>query len=340
MFLEQELAYFNNTLNTINNIVIVSHRNPDGDAIGSSLALKHFLEQLNQNVSVLIPNELPDFLHWMPNSKDIIIVENNTEIAQELINNATLIFTLDFNALHRTGDITESLLKSATATFVMIDHHIEPQDYAKYIFSDVNYASTAEMVYDFIEALNKKELINKDIATCLYTGIVTDTGSFKYPSTTAKTHLRTAFLLSKNIETTEIHQNLFDNFSYNRMKLLGKALQNLKFLPKYNTAYITLRTEELEKYWHKKGDTEGIVNYGLNIKGVNFAAIFIENKEEKIIKISFRSQGNFDVNVFARKHFNGGGHKNAAGGKSFLSLEETVNKFINTLAQDKNYENN
>ena len=229
----------------------------------------------------------------------------------------------------------EKVLETLTATSIMIDHHQFPDGYANYTFSDTSYGSTCQMIYDFIYQLGYENHINKTVATCLYTGIVTDSGSFRFTKTTSKTHQCVADLIDKGINNSEIHNLLFDNSSYNRLLLLGKALQNLKILDEYKTSYITLSQEELDAFGHQKGDTEGIVNYGLSINGIDFTAIFIENKEEGIIKISFRSQGDFDVNQFARKHFNGGGHINAAGGKSFASLDETVQEFIAILATEK-----
>ena len=218
---------------------------------------------------------------------------------------------------------------------VLIDHHELPDDYAKYLFSNTNYGSTCEMIYDFINALDYNNLINKEVATCIYTGILTDSGGFRFPKTTPATHRCVAQLIERGVNNSEVYNLLYDNATYNRLQLLGKALQNLKLLPEFNASYITLSQNELNEFNYQKGDTEGIVNYGLTIKDVFVTAIFIENKDEGIIKISFRSQGDYDVNQFARKYFNGGGHINAAGGKSFSNLEETVNQFIANLAKEK-----
>ena len=323
---EQEFQAINALLAAPQKIVIIPHRSPDGDAMGSTLALSHFLTKLGQQPVVIAPNEFPEFLAWLPGSENVLIYEKDKESVSEVINAATLIFTLDFNALHRTGDMEHVLAKSA-ATFIMIDHHQRPDDYATYMFSDTAYGSTCEMVYNFISGLGQKMLIDTQIATCIYTGIVTDSGSFRFPSTTSTTHRIVADLIDIGIQNGRIHNELFDNNSYESLQLLGRALQNLKVKPEHKTSYITLSQAELDSFNYVKGDTEGIVNYGLSIKGIVFTAIFIEHKEDNIIKISFRSQGNFDVNSFAREHFSGGGHINAAGGKSYLSLEETVRKF-------------
>ncbi len=229
----------------------------------------------------------------------------------------------------------EHTLTKSTADFIMIDHHQRPDNYAKFMYSNTAYGSTCEMLYNFITQLGHHELIDKTIASCLYTGIVTDSGSFRFPSTTSNTHRVVADLIDKGIENGNIHNLLFDNNSYESLLLLGQALQNMKILPEYKTSYITLSQSELDRYKYVKGDTEGIVNYGLSIKGIIFAAIFIENNDENIVKISFRSQGDFDVNAFAREYFNGGGHINAAGGRSYESLEETVSKFEDIIRRIK-----
>ncbi|HEU4789361.1 MAG TPA: DHH family phosphoesterase, partial [Flavobacterium sp.] len=219
------------------------------------------------------------------------------------------------------------VLEKLTSPFIMIDHHQLPDNYATYTYSDVAFGSTCEMVYNFISFLDKKQDLDKTIATCIYTGILTDSGSFRFPKTTGTTHRIIAELIDLGVENTLIPTLLFDNSSYNRLQLLGRALQNMKVMMDHKTSYTSLTQEELNSFNYVKGDTEGIVNYGLSIKGIVFTAIFIENKEEGIIKISFRSQGNFDVNQFARDHFQGGGHSNAAGGKSEVSMEETLHKF-------------
>lgn len=315
-------------------IVIVPHRSPDGDAMGSTLALYHFLKKFGHDSIIISPNEFPDFLAWMPDSQKVMIYEKDKENTTKILNQAELIFTLDFNALHRTGEM-ENVLKTLKVPFVMIDHHQSPDDYAQFTYSDTKFGSTCEMIYNFIVDLGKKDFLDKTIATCIYTGILTDSGSFRFPKTTGTTHRIIADLIDLGAENTNIPNLLFDNHSYNRLQLLGKALQNMKIFPEYKTTYSSLSQEELDTYNYVKGDTEGMVNYGLTIKGIHLTAIFIENKDEGIIKISFRSQGDFDVNLFAREHFKGGGHCNAAGGKSSLSLKETIEKFENLLPQIK-----
>jgi phosphoesterase RecJ-like protein len=316
-------------------IVIIPHRNPDGDAMGSTLGLCHFLQYKGHEATVITPNEFPDFLAWLPASNTVRVFERETETATRLLKDADLVFTLDFNVLSRTGDAMEAVLKQLTVPFVMIDHHQKPDDYAAVTFSDTSYGSTCEMVYHFIQGLGEGQLLDKTIATCLYTGIVTDSGSFRYPSTTGTTHRIAAQFIDLGIDNSNIHSLLFDNHSHSRIQILARALHNMKVLPVYKTSYSTLSQEELNSFGHNKGDTEGIVNYGLSMKDIVFTAFFTENKDEGIIKISFRSKGSFDVNQYAREHFSGGGHINAAGGKSTESLEATIQKFIATLATTK-----
>ncbi|NVJ88181.1 MAG: bifunctional oligoribonuclease/PAP phosphatase NrnA [Flavobacteriaceae bacterium] len=314
------------------NIVIVGHRNPDGDAMGSTLALKFYLEKKGHKAQVVVPNQYPEFLHWLPGSETTYRFDwQNTQV-QKAIKKSDIIFLLDFNALHRVGQDMQNTLEDYKNDFAMIDHHQEP-DEVTYMYSDTSISSTCQMVYHFIEMNNDLDLIDKNIATCLYTGIMTDTGSFRFRSTTSTTHRIIADLIDKGAENDRIHGNVYDSNSYNRLLLLGQALSNLHMLPQFKTAYITLTNEEMKKFDFQKGDTEGVVNYALSLKGIIFAAIFIEDAEQDIIKISFRSKGTFSVNTFARNYFDGGGHTNAAGGKSLLTMQETINKFTSLLPE-------
>jgi phosphoesterase RecJ-like protein len=332
--IEQAILEITAELSKAKNIVIIPHKGPDGDAMGSTLGLMHFLRDKGHKVNVISPNEYPKFLKWLPGNEEVVIYEKNKPRAEELIEEAEIVFALDFNHLSRVGDMQE-ILTASDAVFIMIDHHREPSDFANYTYSDAEMSSTCEMVYHFIDKLRAVEKISPEIATCLYTGIMTDTGSFRFSATSAQTHRVVADLIDKGAVHDQIHNNIFDTFNENRLQLLGTALQNLKVKPEYKTAYISLSQEELDKNNFQKGDTEGFVNYGLSIEGVVFAVIFIENKQEEIIKISFRSKGDFNVNEFARAHFEGGGHNNAAGGKSTLSLENTVVKFNSILPEYK-----
>jgi len=316
-------------------IIIVPHQSPDGDAIGSSLAFYNYLKKLKHDVVVIAPNEYPKFLKWLPGTNYVEIFENDTIAANQKINDADVIFLLDFNALHRTGGLMEQSLRKSAAITIMIDHHQQPDDFANYLYSDTSICSTCQMVYHFFEKLEVLSLIDKEIATCLYTGIMTDTGSFRFPSTTSETHRIIANLMDKGANNAVIYNNVNDNNTYSRMQLLGKSLSNLKVLAEYRVAFIKLSASELEEFNFQKGDTEGFVNYGLSIENIVFAVIFIEDIEQNIIKMSFRSKGKFSVNQFARNYFNGGGHINAAGGRSELSLNDTIKKFLEIIPQYK-----
>ena len=330
----QDIQDIKQLLSTPKKIVIVPHKNPDGDAMGSSLGLFHYLKKLNHEVQIIAPNDYPSFLKWLPGDSSVITHESSVKESSELIENADIIFTLDFNALHRTGNM-EAILATSRAIKIMIDHHQQPDDYAKYMYSDVTMCSTCQMVYHFLEMLGAVSHIDLDIATALYTGIMTDTGSFRFRSTTSTTHRVIADLIDKGADNTQIHNNIYDANSYARLQLLGCALSNLKVVPELQTAYISLSQKELNKFDFKKGDTEGFVNYGLSLEGIKFAVIFIEHQQESIIKISLRSKDDFNVNEFAREHFSGGGHTNASGGRSELSLKKTIEKFIAILPSYK-----
>tara|TARA_B100000768_G_scaffold163234_1_gene164298 strand:+ start:1204 stop:2220 length:1017 start_codon:yes stop_codon:yes gene_type:complete len=321
-------------LSTPKKIVIVPHKNPDGDAIGSSLGLYHFLKKTGHTANVIAPNDYPEFLKWIPGNEKVLIHDMDNVFSEDLISSADLIFTLDFNALHRCGQMGNPIANSK-AIKIMIDHHQQPDSYADYVYSDVTMSSTCQMIYHFIEKMEGIDQIDIEIGEALYTGIMTDTASFRFPLTTSTTHKVIAYLIDIGVDKSKIHNAVYDTNSFGRLQLLGCAMNNLRFLENHSTAFICLTNKELDLHGFKKGDTEGLVNYGLSLKGVKLAAIFIENKQESIIKISFRSKDDFDVNKFARNHFNGGGHKNASGGRSELNLEDTVTKFTNILT---NYE--
>lgn len=329
---KEAILAIQNALATPKNVAIIPHRSPDGDAMGSTLALYHFLKKINHNPVVISPNEIPNYLAWLPAADRVLIYENDKELCGEKILQADLVFTLDFNALHRTGEMEQVLCK-VSKPIIMVDHHQKPDSYATITYSDTAFGSTCEMIFNLITFLDKKEQLDKTIATCIYCGITTDSGSFRFPSTTSKTHKIVAELLDLGIDNSEIHNLLYDNNSAGRLQLIGRALQNIKIFPQYKSSYITISQQELDTFGYEKGDTEGIVNYGLTIKGINFTAIFIEHSDENIIKISFRSQGTFDVNAFAREHFSGGGHINAAGGKSYDNLQATTNKFEKLISK-------
>ena len=309
-----------------NNIVIVTHWSPDGDAMGSSLGLYNYLLKQKKKVTVIVPNEYPEFLKWMPGDNKVLNHQSEPNKVEEIVNKADAIFTLDFNSYKRIEKLGE-VVATSKAVKALIDHHQQPDKFAKVVYHDVKACSTCEMVYNLIVGLGHKKLIDKKIAACLYTGIMTDTGSFRFPSVSANTHLVIADLMKSGAVPHQIHEAIYDTYAYNRLKLIGYSiLQKLMVLQGKNIAYMSLSEEELKQFEYQKGDTEGLVNYPLTMKGIKFSAFFTEMDGK--VKISFRSKGKFDVNQFARTHFNGGGHINAAGGKSDLSLNDTISKFL------------
>jgi phosphoesterase RecJ-like protein len=321
---------FIDLLNSPKNIVITTHYKPDADALGSSLALAIYLKIKGHQVRIITPSDYPAFLNWFPSRELVIEYSDDTAIEiTNIINQTDIIFCLDFSSLSRINDICD-LIKSSTATKVIIDHHLNPESFAEYKFWNSNASATAELIYDFIILLGDKHLINKEIAECIYAGIMTDTGSFRYPSTTKKVHHIIADLIEIGADNSKIHRLIYDNSSEKRLRFIGYALsEKMEVIHKYKTAFFYITEKELLQFDSKTGDTEGLVNYGLSIDGIILAAAIIER--EDAVKISFRSLGDFPANEFAALHFEGGGHKNAAGGKSNLSLIETVEKFKNLL---------
>jgi phosphoesterase RecJ-like protein len=316
------------------NVVITTHQKPDGDAMGSSLGLFHFLKQLGHSVTVISPTNWADFLDWMPSTKLVLDYERQTEEANELIDKADWIFCLDFNTLSRTKRMEEKLA-NAPGIRILIDHHQEPQiEKFAYGVSSTNKSSTCEMVYDLIMDSGNEAFINESVAECLYSGVMTDTGSFRFPSTSASVHRMVATLKDKGLQHSRVHEALFDNYLENRFRFIGHILLNrMEIFYEYNTALIAVNQQDLIKYDIITGDTEGLVNYPLSIKGIKLAAIVIDRGEER--KCSFRSKGSFDVNTFARKYFNGGGHFNAAGGQSKEPLDAVVAKFKEAMTENK-----
>ena len=314
--------------------VITAHQKPDGDAMGSSLALYHFLIQLGHEVHVISPTNWAQFLDWMPGTDKVMDFEHNKSKASEIIHQADYIFCLDFNILHRTKHM-EPVIKDSKAVKILIDHHQQPDTpNFHYGISDVSKSSTCEMIYDFIVQSGHSNLINIDIATCLYTGLMTDTGSFRFPSTTASVHKIVAHLKELGLQHAKIHENIYDQGSEGRLKFMGNAFLNrMQVFPELNTAIMAIPKTDIYRFDLKTGDTEGLVNYLLSIRGIRLAAIVIDREEER--KWSFRSKGSFDVNIFARTHFEGGGHANAAGGRSSKSVDETAEDFKNIIQEYK-----
>lgn len=334
MFNIHELSEIKKILNPQNKIVIITHYNPDGDAIGSSLGLKHYLNAKGVDAEVVVPNDFPKFLKWMPDSKKITIADYKQKKASDLIKNADIIFILDFNTPSRSGNFVSSLIEKSKGKKILIDHHQQPDTF-DFVYSDTTIPATCQMIYHFIEAMEETHFINENTAKCLYTGIMTDTGGFRYRSTSATTHRITANLIEKGAEPSEISSNTWDTNSISRIHLLSLILSRLEVINDGKTAILYLKRDELKKYGFEKGDTEGFVNYGLSILGVEVSAFFIEDLYEEFIKISFRSKKNIDVNNFSRKYFNGGGHINASGGKSLDDMETTISKFKNLASELK-----
>ena len=315
-------------------VVVTSHHNPDGDAIGAVLAMALILRKMGKKAVAVIPNDYPTFLKWMPASDNIIIFRQNGDNASKIISNADLIFCLDYTGLDRTADLEESLRK-AKAKKILIDHHLEPVlSEFDYYFSVIQISSTSELLYRFLVGCSYLDHMDRDIATCLFVGIMTDTGSFSFSCNYEETFQIAATLVGTGINPEKIHRLVYDTYSENRLRLLGYCLSNkLTILPELSTAYIALSMDELERFHHQVGDTEGVVNYALSIDNIKIAILLTEKKDR--IRLSFRSKGDFSVNSIARDYFQGGGHKNAAGGDSSVSLDDTIVKLKEVLGQYK-----
>ena len=328
----QSIQLFYPELNTPKKIAITTHQKPDGDAMGSSLGLYHLLIQLGHTVTVISPTNWASFLKWMPAANKVVDFELSKDIAIKYLQEADVLFCLDFNVLHRTKNM-EPVLNDLTCTKVLIDHHEQPQvEYFTYGISSTAKSSTCEMVFDFIVNSGHDAKINTEIAQSLYTGVMTDTGSFRFPGTTANVHRMVARLKETGFNHTVIHDNIYDNFLENRLRFIGHALLNrMEVLYDCNTAIMVIPKNDLLRFHIKTGDTEGLVNYLLTIEGMKLGAIVIDRDEER--KWSFRSKGGFDVNTFAREHFEGGGHFNASGGRSDDTIDQTVWKFKKVIKQ-------
>jgi phosphoesterase RecJ-like protein len=315
-------------------VVITTHQKPDADAMGSSLALGHYLRKKGHEVSVISPTNWAGFVDWMPGTALVINYDQHQQKSKQLLTQADLLFCLDFNIFHRTKSMTE-VLYSLSCKKVLIDHHQEP-DVASFTFgvSDTSKSSTCEMIYDFIVGANDADLIDQDIAECIYAGVVGDTGSFRFASAHAGVHAMVADLKRRGLDHGKIHEGLYDNFLENRLRFIGHVLLHcMEIFYEHNTALIAIPKSDLVKFNIRTGDTEGLVNYPQSIQGIRFAALVIDRDEER--KWSFRSKGQFDCNTFARTYFEGGGHYNAAGGRSSQSLEETVATFKTVLAKQE-----
>lgn len=326
MFTISEISRLRQLLNQKLRIVITSHSNPDGDAIGSSLAMYHYLTKLGNSVNMIIPNKFPHYYNWLPDSEKIVIYEKQSKLAQQLLREADLIFCVDFNAISRLGAVSDIVLKTS-AKRILIDHHIDPEinDF-DYCYSTVETSSTGELIYEFITALGDENLIDKNTAEAIYTCIVTDTGSFSFSNNRTETYLVVSKLISLGVDAEKIHKLIYDTYSENRLRLLGYAISNRMVVwEELHTAIIYLTKSDLKEYNYEVGDTEGLVNYPLSMKKINMSVLITEKENQ--LRLSFRSKGDFSVNELAREHFKGGGHRNAAGGKT----TETINQLIDRL---------
>ena len=313
-------------LSTPKKIIIIPHKTPDADALGSSLGLRGYLMKKGHQVQVVSPTDYPKFLNWMEGNETVIIYKSeNQKECKKMINDSDIIFCLDFNNLARIDDLGNIVQKSPAKKF-LIDHHLDPKCFADFAFVSTAASATAELIYEFIVKIGDRDRIDKSIAESLYAGIMTDTGQFKHNNTNQNVHFVTANLMELGADTSKVASLIYDTNSYDRLKFLGFALsQRLKYLPELHTAFIAINADDLKKFHSQTGDTEGLVNYALSLDGVVLGVLISERSGE--IRLSMRSKGDFSVNDFARKHFNGGGHKNAAGGTSDSNFEETVQKF-------------
>ena len=337
MFTASELLEINQLLVPENKIVIITHYNPDGDAIGSALGLRHYLAARGLEAEVVVPNDFPKFLKWMPDAKKVTVAEYKRKKAWDLFNEADVLFILDFNAAHRSGNLVSQMIEKSPAKKILIDHHQMPDQF-DYVYSDTNVPATCQMVYHFIEANHHQDLVNLSIAECLYTGIMTDTGGFRFRSTSSSTHRIIADLIDKGADPSIISSNTWDTNTVSRLQLLALVLGRIEVVENGKVAILYLTREELKMYGFEKGDTEGFVNYGLSIGGTEVSVFFMEDLFEDFIKISFRSKGDVDMNQFSRKYFNGGGHINASGGKYVKSMEDTINDFKAVVGELLNQE--
>ena len=326
-----QIEKLNELLSSKKRISITTHTNPDGDAIGSSFALYHFLIKLNHEVKVITPNRHPDFLDWVPGIKNLEIYDEYPDKCKKILSDSDLLFTLDFNDLKRASNLS-CAIDEFNGKIVMIDHHQNPDGYSDIEISEPDITSTSEMIYKFIELSDKIHVIDKNIATCIYLGMMTDTGSFQYRGVNDSTHKIISSLLSFGIDNNKIYNSVYNSNEISKLKLLSIALKNLELIVEKKTAIMFLNQDDLIKNNYRKGDSEGIVNYGLSLKGIHFSVIFIEDENEKNkFKISFRSKEDFPCNEFAFKFFNGGGHLNAAGGLYKGNLNSAIEYFKKSL---------
>jgi bifunctional oligoribonuclease and PAP phosphatase NrnA len=324
---------FTETLESAKNIVIINHRKPDGDAMGACLGLYHYLKKkYDNNVILITPTDYPEFLWWLPGNDTVLNFETNAKKATTLIGKADLVFCVDFNKPKRAEELGELILASKAAK-VLVDHHPDPDPVFDFSFHDVEATSSSEIVYDLIKKLGDENYMDKDVATCIYTGLMTDTDNFRIPNTTSKSHTIAADLIDRGVDNAAIYSNVYETFSESRLRFFGYCIEKMEYLSDLKTGIIAIEREDIYKFHIKTGDTEGLVNYPMKIKDTRLAVLIAQRPEE--VKLSFRSKGNLDVNEFAKTYFNGGGHKNAAGGSSGVSVAETKKYLIDLLYKNK-----
>lgn len=332
--IKEKAVKLKNIIESSNNIVIFGHVNPDGDAIGSSMGMFHYLKKKGKNPKVIMPNDFPEFLKWIPAANEILNFEKQIDETAQLIKNAELIFYCDFNDLKRISKLSEKE-KDTKAFKVMIDHHPQPTGFANIEISDTTVSSTSELVYEVIQEMGDTKYLNSDFADSILTGIITDTGLFHHNSEKPRTFEVVAELIKIGGNKEKVIDQVYNTFSQNRLKLLGNSLYNgMNVFPKFSSAYIVLTKDDQEKFDYQNGDSEGHVNWPLSINNINLSAMFTE--KDDLVKVSFRSKNNFDVNLFARKYYHGGGHKKAAGGKSYKSLNKTLEEFVSLIEKYQN----
>lgn len=322
MTIYQQIA---DTIAAANNIVITAHKSPDGDSVGSSIGLYRFIQKLQKNVSVCHPDKAPSFLNWLEDLDDILVFEEQPEAVKQKVQDADLLICLDYNDFSRVGDGMQQVMESYTGTIILIDHHLHPAPITELMLSNTDVCSTCQLVYEMIRQSDKVDLLDAHIATPLYLGIVTDTGSFRFPSVEPRTHQIVAEMLELGVVHYKVHENTFDNNTVDKLKLRGYATsEKLEIIHNNRIALISLSQEELNRFNYQKGDTEGLVNVALSIDGVKAAVLLTEQNEQ--IRMSFRGKDEYEVNIIAAEQFGGGGHKYAAGGVSTRSLAATIEK--------------
>lgn len=326
----QNIQAFRDYLSQARKAVILTHFNPDADALGSSLGLARYLKKKGHTATVITPSEFPDFISWMPQSRDVVVFKKDkAEKCRQLIREADVIFCLDFSSLNRINELGE-MVRNAGGKKVLVDHHLEPEKFADFEQWDGTAASTAELIYQLIVELGDKDTVDSDLADCLYAGIMTDTGGFRHSNTNHKVFRIASELVERGANPYQVSKLIYDTNTIERLRLMGYVLsEKLQVLPEYRTAYIVLSADELKRFSTQTGDTEGLVNYGLSIKGIKLSVMISDRKEN--IKLSMRSLGSFSVNEMARTYFGGGGHRNAAGGQTNLTLDQTVKQFLDLL---------